>query len=208
MFEKPFLFQGRIGRAEYVLSLIICFVLFFILILVIEESSGELFFLELVYLPMFWFLVAQGAKRCHDIGITGWMQLIPFYVFWMIFYRGNSEANSYGFPFIKMGDIGNIELTENLKVVLKSETFTENDAKEITFLEIKNVNYSKIPIIINRLETVDKVNQLNYEHFNTTVNITINHKTNTEKLVKELHLILPNMEVTEVTYKTINIRLR
>lgn len=96
MFENSFLFKGRIRRKEYILSWIICFLLTFILILVVEESNGELFFLKLTYIPMSWFLIAQGAKRCHDIGVTGWMQLVPFYVFWMLFQQGKPHTNSYG----------------------------------------------------------------------------------------------------------------
>ncbi len=97
MFEQPFLFKGRIRRAEYVLSLSIYFTLTFILIWVIEESKGDLVFLTVTYLPIIWFVVAQGTKRCHDIGVTGWMQLVPFYIFWMLFQPGKPENNSYGF---------------------------------------------------------------------------------------------------------------
>jgi uncharacterized membrane protein YhaH (DUF805 family) len=45
---------------------------------------------------MLWFLWAQGAKRCHDIGNSGWYQIIPFYVFWMLFANGQKETNQYG----------------------------------------------------------------------------------------------------------------
>jgi len=62
MFDKPFSFEGRIRRTEYGLSLIIYFVLYFILILIIEESRGDLGFLGLAYIPMLWFLWAQGAR--------------------------------------------------------------------------------------------------------------------------------------------------
>ena len=43
-----------------------------------------------------WFYLAQGAKRCHDMGNNGWFQVIPFYHFFMLFTRGRSEKNKYG----------------------------------------------------------------------------------------------------------------
>jgi uncharacterized membrane protein YhaH (DUF805 family) len=43
-------------------------------------------------------MLAQGAKRCHDRGNSGWYQLIPFYSLWMLFAEGDQQANSYGNP--------------------------------------------------------------------------------------------------------------
>jgi uncharacterized membrane protein YhaH (DUF805 family) len=40
--------------------------------------------------------LAQGAKRCHDRGNSGWYLLIPFYVFWMLFADSDIGANEYG----------------------------------------------------------------------------------------------------------------
>lgn len=50
----------------------------------------------LLIIPMLWFLYAQGAKRCHDLGHNGWWQIIPFYFFWMLFEEGNFSSNEYG----------------------------------------------------------------------------------------------------------------
>ncbi len=87
MFQKPFSFEGRIRRTEYGISLIIYFVIYMV-VLAIMESGEEAAILGLAYIPMLWFLWAQGAKRCHDMGQSGWFQIIPFYVFWMIFAKG------------------------------------------------------------------------------------------------------------------------
>ena len=46
----------------------------------------------------FWVWFAQGAKRCHDLGKSGWWQLIPFYIFWMLFMKGDYFKNQYGNP--------------------------------------------------------------------------------------------------------------
>ena len=96
MFSKPFSFEGRIRRTEYGISLIIYFVIAMI-VNVILESGEEAAILGLAYIPMLWFLWAQGAKRCHDMGQSGWFQLIPFYVLWMIFAKGEDGiVNKYG----------------------------------------------------------------------------------------------------------------
>ena len=45
---------------------------------------------------MLWFYIAQGAKRCHDRGNSGWYQIIPFYSLWMLFGNSDVGENEYG----------------------------------------------------------------------------------------------------------------
>lgn len=95
MFNDVFLFSGRIRRLEYGLSLIIYFVYYFLVaFILIALDFAELTLLFL--LPALIFLWAQGAKRCHDLGHSGWYQLIPLYVFWMLFQDGTKGNNEYG----------------------------------------------------------------------------------------------------------------
>lgn len=94
MFSNPFSFDGRIRRMEYGISIIFYFVTVTILNIVIK--SGEFPMLGIVYIPLLIFIWAQGAKRCHDLGNSGWHQVIPFYVFWMIFQKPQSDINEYG----------------------------------------------------------------------------------------------------------------
>jgi uncharacterized membrane protein YhaH (DUF805 family) len=96
MFKNPFSFDGRIRRMEYGITMII-YVVFYILQMAITTagSAGALIGVVLV-IPMVWFLWAQGAKRCHDIGRSGWWQLIPLYVFVLVFQDGEPGINTYG----------------------------------------------------------------------------------------------------------------
>jgi uncharacterized membrane protein YhaH (DUF805 family) len=95
MFRETFLFKGRIRRMEYGLSLIIYFVYYIIVtLIVVAINSAQLLILFL--LPGLIFLWAQGAKRCHDIGNSGWFQLIPLYGLWMLFQDGIKGNNEYG----------------------------------------------------------------------------------------------------------------
>ena len=70
MFKKPFSFEGRIRRTEYGLSLIIYFFPAFIFRVAAEAGAGASVFV-IFYIPVLWFLWAQGAKRCHDLGNSG-----------------------------------------------------------------------------------------------------------------------------------------
>jgi uncharacterized membrane protein YhaH (DUF805 family) len=94
MFSAPFSFEGRIRRTEYGLSFIIYIFIYVIIKSIINDPSFGLF--ALAYIPLVWFFWAQGAKRCHDRGNSGWYQIIPFYVLWLIFAEGDSTENEYG----------------------------------------------------------------------------------------------------------------
>ena len=94
--RAAFSFSGRIGRTAYGLSLIICTLLSILILTSILQTKGNTGFLVLLYIPMGWFALAQGAKRCHDLGNSGWFQWIPFYYFIMLLKKGAKEANYYG----------------------------------------------------------------------------------------------------------------
>lgn len=102
MFNNPFSFDGRIRRSEYGLSFIIYILVatFLNLPLTSMRSTGQepgaAGLVLILFIPLLWFLWAQGAKRCHDLGNSGWWQLIPFYVFWLIFAEGENGNNKYG----------------------------------------------------------------------------------------------------------------
>jgi len=102
MFKAPFSFTGRIRRKEYGLSLLMYVVIVIVLEFTIllrpdrtQSAGGSLLFLILV-IPLWFFLLAQGAKRCHDLGNSGWFQLIPFYGLWMLFADSKEGINEYG----------------------------------------------------------------------------------------------------------------
>ena len=98
MFRNPFSFSGRIRRLEYGLSLIFYYIWTIIsalLALFINPDNYEGLY-YLILLPGLWFALAQAVKRCHDRGNSGWYQIIPFYIFWMLFADGDIGENAYG----------------------------------------------------------------------------------------------------------------
>ena len=102
MFKKLFSFEGRIRRLEYGLSYLIYTLLSVFIgvltdnILLNDRNDTSGMVLYIFYIPMLWFFFSQGAKRCHDLGNSGWFQIIPFYVFWLLFKNGQKGSNEYG----------------------------------------------------------------------------------------------------------------
>lgn len=98
MFSRMFSFKGRIRRLEYGLTYLAYFIWSFPMQVMAESQISEAY--AVIYLlslfPIIWILYAQGAKRCHDRGNSGWFQIIPFYFLWMIFAEGESNTNQYG----------------------------------------------------------------------------------------------------------------
>ena len=109
LFARPFSFRGRITRLEFLLSHLV----FALLGLVGYMASV---YTELAALWVgpeaaqtvshrimlgalavaCWAYTAQGIKRSHDTGKTGWLFYIPFYNIVLLFRRGQTEVNRYG----------------------------------------------------------------------------------------------------------------
>ncbi|HMG84041.1 MAG TPA: DUF805 domain-containing protein [Ferruginibacter sp.] len=96
MFKNPFSFNGRIRRTEYCLSIIIYVIVVSIIQLIASRGTWFAIIAGLGAIPLVWFLIAQGAKRCHDRGNSGWYQIIPFYSLWMMFANSEHGINEYG----------------------------------------------------------------------------------------------------------------
>ena len=78
------------------------FFLFYIAIIQVVIDLGAVttlggVFILLSLIPLYWFILAQGAKRCHDLGNSGLYQLIPFYGFLTVLEDGDEGENEYGF---------------------------------------------------------------------------------------------------------------
>lgn len=88
-----FSFEGRIRRREYGITML----LFAVFRLFQDLTLREMPILHsILFIPLLWFLWAQGAKRCHDIGKSGWWQIVPFFGLWMLFKDGDVGFNEYG----------------------------------------------------------------------------------------------------------------
>lgn len=97
MFRRPFSFRGRIRRTEYGLTILI-YMLWTVMLFAAGISNNVVIMVAvlLLFLPLIWLIWAEGAKRCHDLGHSGWFQLIPFYSFVMLFCEGERCSNRFG----------------------------------------------------------------------------------------------------------------
>lgn len=95
MFKNLFSFNGRIRRTEYGISFIIYWI-GYVTVRLASDGDHGIKIVGLAIIPLVWFLWSQGAKRCHDLGKSGWWQIIPLYFFWLLFEDGIPEWNEYG----------------------------------------------------------------------------------------------------------------
>jgi uncharacterized membrane protein YhaH (DUF805 family) len=108
MFLSAFSFKGRIQRLEYAISIFVFFVSNNFLNKIIKNNLNALNYgdydvplmgsliIIFAYFISWWFIFAQGAKREHDLGNSGWWQLLPFRFIWLIFLKGQVGSNEYG----------------------------------------------------------------------------------------------------------------
>lgn len=96
MFNNPFSFKGRIRRLEYFISVLFQAFIFFPIVYFLRGNTYEREVFWVLFLILAWFILAQGTKRCHDIGSNGFYQFIPFYFFWMIIEDGVPKKNKHG----------------------------------------------------------------------------------------------------------------
>jgi len=96
MFKNPFSFNGRIRRLEYGLSYIIFILCYYLGVELLLDSQDPGFFMFIIIIVLYWFIIAQGTKRCQDLGNNGFYQLIPLYGLWMLFEDGKTGNNKYG----------------------------------------------------------------------------------------------------------------
>jgi uncharacterized membrane protein YhaH (DUF805 family) len=100
MFSAVFSFKGRIRRLEFGLTYLAYW--FYCLPMNVlsedEISAGFASIWLLLLIPAVWILLAQRTKRCHDLGYSGWWQLVPFFDLLLIFSKGESQINQYGAP--------------------------------------------------------------------------------------------------------------
>ncbi|EKF56176.1 hypothetical protein I215_04495 [Galbibacter marinus] len=121
MFKNPFSFSGRIRRTEFGLSVLLCVLGYFLCYLLSSISAAILqiqlgsysFVFWLFFLPVLYFITAQGVKRCHDMGHSGWYHLIPFYCFRQLFKEGDSCINKFGTNPKELGNFETLTRLEN-----------------------------------------------------------------------------------------------
>ena len=99
---RPFSFSGRIGRLQFFSTVLVVYALWLGVLMVrrwlIPEDMTTVcnrVMIVLIYIS-FNVLIAQGVKRCHDLGHSGRFMIVPLYVLAMLLQKGQPTDNEYG----------------------------------------------------------------------------------------------------------------
>lgn len=98
--NQGFNFHGRIRRFDYIIFLIVYGSLLGIVLGCLIENphlgqTGGIIALILIFIFIA-YSISIKAKRCHDINLSGWWQLIPYFNIILLFIEGNDHTNKYG----------------------------------------------------------------------------------------------------------------
>jgi len=216
MFENPFSSNGRIRRSEYWVTILLYAIGAGVINIVLEKNN-DMDIIGLAYIPLLWLLIAQGAKRCHDVNNSGWMQIIPFYGLWMLFQEGDNVSNSYGKnPKEQNSNFENtperpgysVPKSNSVEIKVKPAPVLVTPQNQTTVLEVANVNYSLIQDIMKSLRTIQLIHNHSYEFSGTTATITIRHSDTSQTLLDHLFPIMNNIEVRGVGDGFITLKMK
>lgn len=210
MFQEIFSFKGRIRRLEYGLSIIFYFLLITVINAMFLETGNELPILGLLHFPALWFLFSQNAKRCHDLGNSGWYQIIPFYGFFLLFADGDKNANIYGNSpkesQIFSSHVSGSSVTEEMpKKIIEKELPVVNFKSKF---EIRNVSYGNLQELLKQLRSLNFVKSLTYEIRESIANVAVTHDESTQYLLDEFIKITQGINVIEVIDGSVIIKIK
>lgn len=132
MFKNPFSFHGRIRRTEFGISYVMFIVGFLGLVSVVNLIGITGYSIAVHVTALYWFLFSQSAKRCHDLGHSGFYQLIPFYVFALLFNEGANRRNKYGQdPKLMELQRAELSLSSTSKGIISSNTELKSVGSEL-----------------------------------------------------------------------------
>lgn len=93
--QTPSVHVGGVGRARRWEYIPVSVTIFFLSAFCLGMMAQFRVFLA-VYVLLGIVMIVENARRLHDVGYSGWWQLIPFYMVLVAFYRGQVGANKYG----------------------------------------------------------------------------------------------------------------
>lgn len=107
LFVRPFSFRGRIRRTEYNLTVLILLICSAGLSLMCywqyQRYEMQSFSFVVAYVtsalllvPLVWFGLAQGVKRLHDVGLSGWLVLAGIFSLALMIVPSQGVTNRWG----------------------------------------------------------------------------------------------------------------
>ena len=173
--------HGRIRRLEYGID----FIAFFTLYILVEfiqrtqdSSDSSWWFWWFISAVISFLFIIQAIKRAHDLDNSGWYILIPFYILFLLFTKGDRGINRFGSnpkrPYEEQIDeLIDIEKGEdkeassnNLKLKEQNETDIEDNQNstdnQVQKKEENELNDSNDANIFNKPDSI-KTGQYNSE---------------------------------------------
>ena len=92
---SPSVYVGGVGRArrlEYIPIAVFCYLVNTCCLGLVLEVYALLTVIVVFRIVM----IVENARRLHDVGYSGWWQLVPFHMLIVAFYRGQVGENKYG----------------------------------------------------------------------------------------------------------------
>ena len=199
MFKSVFSFEGRINRREYFLSFLIfsagVLIMYSIVTYILAERISKDTYGGVVYwistiacAPFTFFYFAQGAKRCHDISLSMWWQLIPFFCFFLFLKKGDLTRNEYGVHPKRSGNNRNRDTRDNI-----NDHYLCSKQGEHPYIETRNLlRKSKLDGLISEDEYNEKNALLDIQEreYNEKTDLLI-RKEEVDKIAKP---ILDNLD--------------
>ena len=83
---------GRASRNEYIPVFILCVTVQ----RVCEKATSSIGVCLAISILAAVALIVESTRRLHDVGRSGWWQLVPFYSLVLLFSKGDEGPNDYG----------------------------------------------------------------------------------------------------------------
>ncbi len=201
MFKSVFTYKGRIRRTEFFITCIIAGLAVFISFLLFFAPNADHLLRTQVILsitPVLIVTAMQGSKRCHDIGVSGWWQVIPFFQLWMLFKRGQPSKNVYG-------KIPQLTALSRFLCRTFNEPVSHVPVCRTTIIELFHTDLLRMNQCVNSLHHQETVHKVNYYYYNGTARIHIKHEGGSESILGQL--LTENIEIISVQDGIIKLRM-
>ncbi len=182
MFKSVFTHKGRIRRTEFFitcmitgLAVLISFLLFF------APNADHLLRTQVIIsiTPILIMAAMQGSKRCHDIGVSGWWQVIPFFQLWMFFKRGQPSKNAYG-------KVPQLTVLSRFLHRVFHEPIPEAPVYRSTIIEIFHIDFFHMNQYVNALYDQKTVQNVNYHYYNGAARLDVKHEGDSISILDQL----------------------
>ena len=96
LFSNFISYVGRITRSEYIISRLLFYVLFSLVVSLVEYYGDKTYIFYMLFPLLIWFRIVSEVKRIHDRGNSWLFIFVPLYSIILIFSDSVIGSNKYG----------------------------------------------------------------------------------------------------------------